>query len=98
MLLNPCHLLRQESLKLPALLVKICDSQHSRWKTCQKVQFELTNTRLIIRRTIMMMALLMKVLILLKPSHLEMKRSGALEYCKIKGRTGQAFCWYVGSG
>lgn len=38
-----------------------------------------------------MMALLMNILLLLKPSHLEIKRSGALEYCKIKGRTGKLY-------
>lgn len=44
------------------------------------------------------MALLMNILILLKPSHLEMKRSGALEFCKIKGRTGRLYIVMWGSG
>lgn len=45
-----------------------------------------------------MMALLMNIHILLKPSHLEMKRYGALESCKIKGWTGKLYIVMWGLG
>lgn len=45
-----------------------------------------------------MMALLMNILLLLKPSHLEMKKSGALEYCKIKATTGKFYIGMWGPG
>lgn len=45
-----------------------------------------------------MMALFMNIFILLKPSHLEMKISGVLECCKIKGRASKlSIGWYVRS-
>lgn len=45
-----------------------------------------------------MMTLFMNAFILLKPSHLEMKISGTLECCKIKGKASKlSVGWYVGS-